>query len=180
MRSANSNSKCSPTDSPPPDNSPTCPVPRSTDVPHPPNAFPASETPWHRGAPPPPNRFFSGLVVPSAALQPASPDRPKVRLPPSDAVTDACDGHCWEPAAQPSAPHSCVLQVTTIRCSNSSAEYADPNAPRRWPSPQYMPRSASAVGLAKRGVIPRKQFYIKLLFFNTVILACCPRLRKLD
>ena len=33
-----------------------------------------------------------------------------------------------------------------------------------------MPRSASAVGLAKRGVIPRKQFYINLLFFNTVIL----------
>ena len=33
-----------------------------------------------------------------------------------------------------------------------------------------MPRSASAVGLAKRGVIPRKQFYTKLFFFNTVIL----------
>jgi hypothetical protein len=29
------------------------------------------------------------------------------------------------------------------------------------------------VGLAKRGVIPRKQFYIKLLVFNTVILAFC-------
>ena len=36
-----------------------------------------------------------------------------------------------------------------------------------------MPRSASAVGLAKRGVIPRKQFYIKLFFFNTVILVIC-------
>ena len=33
-----------------------------------------------------------------------------------------------------------------------------------------MPRSASVGGLAKRGVIPRKQFYIKLFFFNTVIL----------
>jgi hypothetical protein len=33
-----------------------------------------------------------------------------------------------------------------------------------------MPRSASAVGLAKRGVIPRKQFYIELFVFNTVIL----------
>jgi hypothetical protein len=33
-----------------------------------------------------------------------------------------------------------------------------------------MPRSASVVGLAKRGVIPRKQFYIKLFLFNTVIL----------
>jgi hypothetical protein len=33
-----------------------------------------------------------------------------------------------------------------------------------------MPRSASVGGLAKRGVIPRKQFYTKLFFFNTVIL----------
>jgi len=33
-----------------------------------------------------------------------------------------------------------------------------------------MPRSASVGGLAKRGVIPQKQFYIKLFFFNTVIL----------
>jgi hypothetical protein len=33
-----------------------------------------------------------------------------------------------------------------------------------------MPRSASVVGLAKRGVIPRKQFYIKMLFYNTVNL----------
>jgi hypothetical protein len=36
-----------------------------------------------------------------------------------------------------------------------------------------MPRSASVVGLAKRGVIPRKQFYTKLFFFNTVILNYC-------
>ena len=34
-----------------------------------------------------------------------------------------------------------------------------------------MPRSASVVGLAKRGVIPQKQFYIKMSVFNTVILA---------
>ena len=33
-----------------------------------------------------------------------------------------------------------------------------------------MPRSASVVGLAKRGVIPRKQFYNKMFVFNTVIL----------
>ena len=33
-----------------------------------------------------------------------------------------------------------------------------------------MPRSASAVGLAKRGVIPQKQFYNKMFFLNTVIL----------
>ena len=33
-----------------------------------------------------------------------------------------------------------------------------------------MPRSASVGGLAKRGVIPRKQFYNKMFVFNTVIL----------
>jgi hypothetical protein len=33
-----------------------------------------------------------------------------------------------------------------------------------------MPRSASVGGLAKRGVIPRKQFYTNLFLFNTVIL----------
>ena len=43
-----------------------------------------------------------------------------------------------------------------------------------------MPRSASVGGLAKRGVIPRKQFYIKLFFFNTVILAHKPQLRSRD
>src|ERR1700733_11017979 len=37
-----------------------------------------------------------------------------------------------------------------------------------------MPRSASVGGLAKRGVIPRKQFYNKMLFYNTVILATNP------
>ena len=37
-----------------------------------------------------------------------------------------------------------------------------------------MPRSASVGGLAKRGVIPRKQFYIKLFFSNTVILGLSP------
>src|SRR5437773_2389735 len=41
-----------------------------------------------------------------------------------------------------------------------------------------MPRSASAVGLAKRGVIPRKQFYIKLLFINTVILVSVHRRQR--
>jgi len=33
-----------------------------------------------------------------------------------------------------------------------------------------MPQSVSPVDLAQRGVIPRKQFYIKLFVFNTVIL----------
>ena len=37
-----------------------------------------------------------------------------------------------------------------------------------------MPRSASVGSLAKRGVIPQKQFYIKLFIYNTVILMLLP------
>jgi len=38
-----------------------------------------------------------------------------------------------------------------------------------WRTAPNMPPTASAVGLAKRGVIPRKQFYIKMFVFNTVV-----------
>src|SRR5262249_47236948 len=55
-------------------------------------------------------------------------------------------------------------------CSQLSAVRDGRHAPRHPPSRPYLPRSASVVGLAKRGVIPRKQFYIKLFFLNTVIL----------
>src|SRR5688572_19861317 len=92
------------------------------------------------------------------------------RPPLSDAATGACDERCLQPGALPSARYSYALPVTTIPCSSSSTVCADQHAPRRWPSPPYTPRSASAVGLAKRGVIPRKQFYIDLLLSNTVIL----------
>ena len=37
-----------------------------------------------------------------------------------------------------------------------------------------MPQSVSAVGLAQRGVIPRKQFYTKLCVSNIVILVPAP------
>jgi hypothetical protein len=33
-----------------------------------------------------------------------------------------------------------------------------------------MPRSVSLVDLARRGVIPQKQFYIKMLFYDPVVL----------
>jgi hypothetical protein len=46
-RSANSNSMCSPTNSPPPGSYPICPTHRSTAGPRPPNASPASENPCH-------------------------------------------------------------------------------------------------------------------------------------
>src|SRR5262249_33753760 len=55
----------------------------------------------------------------------------------------------------------------------SSAVCAGRRALRLPPGPRYMPQSVSLVGLAQRGVIPRKQFYIKLFFFNTVILGLC-------
>jgi hypothetical protein len=43
-----------------------------------------------------------------------------------------------------------------------------------------MPRSASVVGLAKRGVIPQKQFYNKLFIYNTVMLGVGSTLFRLS
>ena len=75
-----------------------------------------------------------------------------------------------EPSARPSVRRSCARPATTTPCSSSSTARAGRRAPRRWPGPRCMPRSASFVGLAKRGRDPTKQFYIKLLLYNTVIL----------
>src|SRR5690349_680546 len=170
MRWANLNSTCSPTNSPLPDSYLIFPIPRSTVAPHPPNACPASKKLCHPQSKPPPGRFSAWLVTLGVAPRPASPRRPTAHPPPNDAAIDACGEHCREPTAQPSVRHSCVLPAATIRCSNSAVECVDRRAPRRPPGPRHMPRSASAVGLARRGVIPRKQFYTKLFFFNTVIL----------
>ena len=152
---ANSNSTCSPTSSPLPDSYPICPTLRSTVARHPPNVCPVSGKLCHPQSKPPPDRFSAWLAAPGSARQPASPHRPKARPPPNDAETDVHDEHCSEPNAPPSAQRSCVLRAITVRCSSSSEAGADLHAPRRWPGPQYMPRSASAVGLARRGVIPQ-------------------------
>src|SRR5215469_14924833 len=173
-RPANSNSTCSPTNSPPPGSSPICPTHRSTAGPPPPNVSLAWENRCHPQSTPPPDRGSPCWEAHTAAPRPASPHRSRARRRPSDAMTGAFDEHCREPSAPPLARHSCALRAITNLCSSSSGEYVDRRAPRRWPGPRYMPRSASVGGLAKRGVIPRKQFYIKLFFFNTVILGHRP------
>src|SRR5215469_2673735 len=170
MQSASSNATCSPTNSPPPGSYPICPSAHSTAGPPPPNASPASENPCRPRSTPLPDRASAWPGAPAAALAPASPGRSTARRPPSDATTGAYAQHCPEPTVLPSARRSCALRAITVPCSSSATVCADRHAPRLWPGPQYMPRSASAVGLAKRGVIPRKQFYIKLFFYNTVIL----------
>src|SRR5262249_23084332 len=142
----------------------------STAAPLPQNASPASENPYHPQSTQPHQRVSAWWGAHTAALRPTSPHRSKVRPPPSDEATDACDEHCPEPSAPPLARRSCVRRAITIRCSNSSAVCAGRRALRLPPDPRYMPQSVSLVGLAQRGVIPRKQFYIKLFFFNTVIL----------
>jgi len=179
-RWVDSKPKCSRTNSRPPDSCPVCPLDRSTAEPLLQNAFPAWENLYHPRSTPPLDRVSTWREAHTAAPAPASLRRPMVRQPPSGAVTGECGEHCPEPPS-PSARHSCALRAATIPCSSSSTACVDRHAPRRWPGPQYMPRSASAVGPAKRGVIRREQFYIKLFFFDIVILdpraapSCCKR-----
>jgi hypothetical protein len=154
-RSANSHPTCSPTNSRPPDSYPVCLPDRNTAEPLLQNAFPAWENPYHPQSMPPPDRASAGLAEPAAAPLPASPRRSRARPLPSDGGTDACGERYSEPSAPPSVLHSCALRATTTLCSSSSTVCAGRRAPRHWPGPQYMPRSASAVGLAKRGVIPQ-------------------------
>ena len=60
--------------------------------------------------------------------------------------------------------------VTAALCSSSSKAYSGPHAPRRSPGPLCMPRSASLVGLARRGVIPQNKFIPKCFFCDPVVL----------
>ncbi len=154
-RWANSHPTCSPTDSPPPGSCPVCRFDRSIDGRRRRSACPAWETPYHPQSRPPPDRVFAWSAAPSAAPAPASLRRSRARRRPSDAATDACGSRRAALGVQPSAQHSYALLATIIPCSSSSGECAGRRAPRRWPGPRYMPRSASVVGLAKRGVIPQ-------------------------
>src|SRR5580700_10026299 len=169
-RWANSRSRCSPTNLPPPGSCPVCRFDRNTAERRLRNAFPAWENPYHPQSTPPPDRASAWLAALPAAPVSASLHRSTARPPQSDEATGAYDKYYLEPCARPSARHSCARRAITTQCSSSSTACAGRHAPRRQPGPQYMPRSASAVGLAKRGVIPRKQFYTKLFLFNTVIL----------
>jgi len=145
---------------------PICPTHRSTAGQRPPTAFPASETPCHLWSTPLPDPVSAWSAALRAALAPASVRRSMARPPPSDGATGACDEHYLEPSGQPLAPHSSVRRATTVQCSSSSTVSCDRHAPRHWPGPQYMPRSASVVGLAKRGVIPRNNSTSECLFLT--------------
>ena len=169
-RLANSNSTCSPTNSLLPGSCPICPTHRSTAGQHRPNASPALENPCHLRSTPPPDRVSAWSARLRVALAPASLRRSRGRRPPSDEATGACDEHCLEPGARPSAPHSCARRTTATPCSSSTTACVDRHAPRRLPSPQYMPRSAPAVGLAKRGVIPPNNSTSECYLVTTVIL----------
>src|SRR5574340_536556 len=167
---ANSPSTCSPINSRPPGSYRACRFARSTAEPLLRNVSPVWGNPSHLQSTPPPDRVSAWSAALPAVPGPASPGRSRARPPPSDGATGASDEHCLEPSAPPSARHSCALRATTMPCSSSLGVRADRRAPRRRLGTQYMPRSASVVGLAKRGVIPRKQLYIKMFVFNTVIL----------
>ena len=124
------------------------------------------ETRCHPQSTPPPDRASASPATPAAAPQPASPRHSRAPQPPNDAATDACGERCRAPGAPPSARRSCALRATTVPCSSSSTACAGLRAPRRSPGPRYMPRSASPVGLARRGVIPQNNSTSKCFFMT--------------
>src|ERR1700730_9091414 len=165
-RLANSHSMCLPTNSPPPGSYRVCRFDRSTAGRLLSTVSPACENLYHPLSTPPPDRVSACWAAHSAALRPASPRRSRARPPPNDGAIGAFAEHRREPSARPSARHSCALRAITIQCSNSSEACAGRRAPRHLPSPPYMPRSASAVGLAKRGVIPQNNSTSNCLFIT--------------
>src|SRR5512140_1256483 len=91
---ANSHPTCSPTNSPPPGSYRVCRFDRNTAEPLLRNAFPAWENRYRPRSTPPPDRVSACLAARTAAPRPASPRHSRVRPPPGDAGTDACDEHC--------------------------------------------------------------------------------------
>src|SRR5215831_10060307 len=86
-------------------------------------------------------------------------------------ATGASVGCSQDPGAPPSAQHSCGPRVTAILCSSSSKAPAGLRAPRLSPGPLYMPRSASLVGLARKGGIPQNNSTTECSFCDPVVLA---------
>src|SRR5215472_8518447 len=73
-------------------------------------------------------------------------------------------------AAPPLAQCSCARRATANPCNNPSAVRVGLGAPRRSPSPQYMPRSASPVGLARRVLRPQNNSTPDCCLYDPVIL----------
>jgi hypothetical protein len=83
---------------------------------------------------------------------------------PNGAGTDASAGRFQDPGGPPSAPCSYAHPATAIPCSSSLEVCPGLRASRRSPSPLYMHRSVSLVGLARRGVIPQNNSTSKCSF----------------
>src|SRR5712671_5114085 len=139
---------------------------RSTDARLPPNAYPSSESRCHLQSKPPLVRASPSPAIRGYALPPAKWYRSTAPWLPNDATIGASVGRCPDPGAQPSARCSCVHPAAAILCSSSSKALADLRAPRLSPGPLYMPRSASLVGLARKGVIPQNKSIPKCSFMT--------------
>src|SRR5215813_1867106 len=74
-------------------------------------------------------------------------------------------------AAPPLAQCSYARRATANPCNNPSAVRVGLRAPRRSPGPQYMPRSASPVGLARRVLRPQNNSTPDCYFYDPVVLA---------
>src|SRR5262252_3032790 len=73
-------------------------------------------------------------------------------------------------AAPPLAQCSYARRATANPCINPSAVRVGLRAPRRSPGPQYMPRSASPVGLARRVLRPPPNSPPDCCFYDPVVL----------
>src|SRR5215510_13553087 len=72
-------------------------------------------------------------------------------------------------AAPPLAQCSYARRATANPCNNPSAVRVGLRAPRRSPGPQYMPRSASPVGLARRVLRPQNDSTPDCYFYDPVV-----------
>src|SRR5215468_5795802 len=73
-------------------------------------------------------------------------------------------------AAPPLAQCSYARRATANPCNNPSAVRVGLGAPRRSPGPQYMPRSASPVGLARRVLRPQNNSTPDCCFYDPVVI----------
>ncbi len=110
---------------------------------------------------------FSTRAIHNYALAPAAHHRSRAPWPPNGVRTGASAGRCPGPDAPPSVRHSCVPPVQ----QQSFAVVLQRRlpifrAPRLSPGHPYMPRSASPVGLARKGVIPQNKFTSKCSFMT--------------
>src|SRR5215831_8760221 len=81
-------------------------------------------------------------------------------------------------AAPPLAQCSYARRATANPCNNPSAVRVGLRAPQRSPGPQYMPRSASPVGLARRVLRPQNNSTPDCYFYDPVVIDGCAIVRS--